>query len=105
MHKTVVKMIPKTAITWTKMVTNCGRIELTSFEGVNLHDSTQETGPRFPDNFDTENASAKDYFNLMFSPLMMGEGGFLGIRKIMQSGKWNEKMKMMLFGTMLPKLN
>jgi hypothetical protein len=38
------------------------------FRNVEIQDFTQATGPVFTDNFDVENASPKDYFDLMFSP-------------------------------------
>jgi len=35
---------------------------------VEIQDFPQATGPEVPDHFDVENASPKDYFDLMFSP-------------------------------------
>ena len=43
------------------------------FRNVEIQDFTQATGPVFTDNFDVENASPKDYFDLMFSPEVVGD--------------------------------
>ena len=37
-----------------------------------VHDFTEHTGPVFPDGFNVETASPKDYFDLMFNPNMIG---------------------------------
>jgi hypothetical protein len=39
---------------------------------VEVHDFTECTGPVFPDGFNVEAASPKDYFDLMFNPDMIG---------------------------------
>ena len=41
----------------------------TDFE---MWDFTERTGPVFPDGFNVETASPKDYFDLMFNPDMIG---------------------------------
>jgi hypothetical protein len=38
---------------------------------VEVHDFTECTGPVFPDGFNVEAASPKDYFDLMFNPDMI----------------------------------
>ena len=43
------------------------------FCNVEIQDFTQATGRVFTDNFDVENASPKDYFDLMFSPEVVGD--------------------------------
>ena len=35
------------------------------FRDVEVHDFTEHTGPVFPDGFNVETASPKDYFNLV----------------------------------------
>jgi hypothetical protein len=42
------------------------------FRDVEVHDFTERTGPVFPDGFNVETASPKDYFDLMFNPDMIG---------------------------------
>jgi hypothetical protein len=37
---------------------------------VEVYDFTERTGPVFPDGFNVETASPKDYFDLMFNPDM-----------------------------------
>jgi hypothetical protein len=39
---------------------------------VEVHDFTEHTGSVFPDGFNVETASPKDYFDLMFNPDMIG---------------------------------
>ena len=43
------------------------------FRNIQIADFTQETGPVFPEGFDTEKASAKDYFDIMFAPEIIGD--------------------------------
>lgn len=43
------------------------------FRDIQIADFTEETGPMFPEGFDTEKASAKDYFDLMFAPEIIGD--------------------------------
>jgi hypothetical protein len=43
------------------------------FRNIQIADFTQETGPVFPEGFDTETTSAKDYFDLMFAPEIIGD--------------------------------
>jgi hypothetical protein len=43
------------------------------FRNIQIADFTQETGPVFPEGFDTEKTSAKDYFDLMFAPEIIGD--------------------------------
>jgi hypothetical protein len=42
------------------------------FRDVKVHDFTERTGPVFPDGFNVETASPKNYFDLMFNPDMTG---------------------------------
>ena len=42
------------------------------FRNVEVHYFTECTGPVFPDGFNVETASPKDYFDLMFNPDMIG---------------------------------
>jgi hypothetical protein len=42
------------------------------FRDVEVHDFTERTEPVFPDGFNVETASPKDYFDLMFNPDMTG---------------------------------
>ena len=42
------------------------------FRNVEVHYFTERTGPVFPDGFNVETASPKDYFDLMFNPDMIG---------------------------------
>ena len=47
-------------VTWTQ-----------NFKDIELHEFTQYSGPRLPDDFDVTTATPKDYFSLFVTPDMM----------------------------------
>jgi hypothetical protein len=51
-----------------EMTENDDEIWTDRFWDVEVHDFTERTGSVFPDGFNVETASPKDYFDLMFNP-------------------------------------